>query len=112
MTEPNLAGAPPIRRVSVVARTLRPLQREIGLLQDRLAFLTAKKMFALRQNDCPEIDADLGECSSLIMRLRDEFSVAVKTLPAKALADTRLADTRLALDRAERAILSLAGQIS
>ena len=108
MIELDPRGTPPVRRMSVVVRALRPLQRDFATLQDRLAFLTAKKLFTLRKDGTTEIEAELAECCGFVDRLRAELEAAVETLPPKALADTRVADTRMALDRAEQAIAALA----
>jgi len=107
MIDADLQVAPPPRRVSLVVRTLRPLQQEMGILQDRLAFLSARKQFGQRNDHSTDLCDELAQCSEHIARLRGDLEAAVGTLPLKSRADTRLVDARVALDRAEATVAAL-----
>jgi hypothetical protein len=109
MIDSDVPGAPAPRRLGIITRTLRPLQKEMGPLQERLAFLNAKLLFNQRKESTPDFGSDLAQCSADIVRMRAALEAAVQTLPVKSRRDTRLADTRLALDRAEHAISALSG---
>jgi len=104
MIDADLRIAPQPRRISVVVRALGPLQREMGALQERLAFLTATNLFAARNNQPAEIADALDRCSQHIVRMRGDLENVIQSLPTKSRSDTRLVYTRLALDRAEMAI--------
>jgi hypothetical protein len=110
MIDTDLPDASPARRIGIVARTLRPLQSEMRTLQERLALLSARKLFAARRQGPEDIGEDLAQCAALLTRMRGELDIAIATLPIKSRADSRLVDARVALDRAEDTVSALSGQ--
>jgi hypothetical protein len=103
-------SARPARRISLVARALRPVQREIGELQEATAFLVARKLYALRQPTEQVSPDDIAAKRESLARILELFDATVQELPEKHRSDTRLDDTRAAIDRLSRVIDDLAGK--
>lgn len=101
----NDPAAPrPVRRVSPVARALRPVQLRIGLLQEQIAFLIARNLYVLRQPGEEEARPDIAEKRADLATALAELDAAVETLPENLRGDGRLADTRAAIARLHKAL--------
>lgn len=101
----------PARRVSPVARALRPVQLRIGALQEQIAFLVARNLHALRRPGdrvgAEDIDARRQELAAAIA----ELDATVADLPEKLRSDGRIGDTRAAIARLDRALDGLEEQL-
>lgn len=94
----------PARRVSVVARALKPLQQQIGSLQEEVAFLVARDRYAFRR---PGDELNLDEIEAKRRGLVDvsaQLAATVDGLPDKHRADTRLRDVRASIERLHGAL--------
>ena len=96
--------ARPARRISPVARALRPVQMRIGQLQEQIAFLVARNLHAMRQPGETIAMADVAEKRRLLSEVREELETTVETLPLHLRSDGRLGDTRAAIARLDQAL--------
>lgn len=94
----------PARRISVVARALKPLQRQIGELQDQVAFLVARDRYALRRPGDELTVGEIDEKRKGLAEVAAELDATVNRLPDKHRSDTRLRDVRASLDRLGNAL--------
>jgi hypothetical protein len=94
----------PTRRISPVARALRPVQLRIGVLQERVAFLVARNLRALRQPGDRVDQAEVALKRHELAEARAELDATVADMPEKLRADGRIGDTRAALARLEHAL--------
>lgn len=100
--------ARPPRRISPVVRALRPVQQQIGQLQEATAFLVARKLYALRQPGDRVTPDQVSEQRRGLAEILQLFDTTIAELPEKHRTDSRLSDTRAAIDRLSRAIDGLA----
>ncbi len=102
----------PTRRVSPVARALRPVQLRIGALQEQIAFLVARNLHAVRRpGDRVAEDDIVAKRQELAMAIA-ELDATVADLPEKLRGDGRIGDTRAAIARIERALDQLSDEPS
>lgn len=104
MLDDQTAAPRPVRRVSPVARALRPVQLRIGLLQEQIAFLIARNLYDMRQPgdraDAPDVTAKRRELAATI----EELETIIAGLPEKLRTDGRISDTRAAIARLDEAL--------
>lgn len=94
----------PARRISPVARALRPVQLRIGKLQEQIAFLVARNLHAMRRPDDRVGAADVvGRRAELAEALAD-LELTVAELPEALRLDGRISDTRAAITRLDQAL--------
>lgn len=104
MLDDDPAAPRPVRRVSPVARALRPVQLRIGIPQEQIAFLVARNLYVMRQPGEGESRPDVeGKRAELAVALA-ELDAVVEGLPEKLRSDGRLNDTRAAIARLDRAL--------
>lgn len=94
----------PARRISPVARALRPVQRRIGELQGEIAFLIARNLYAMRQPSDRVGEAEVAQKRVALAEVVAELDTTIERLPDHLRADTRLRDTRAALERLDQAL--------
>ena len=104
MLDDDSAAPRPVRRVSPVARALRPVQLRIGILQEQIAFLIARNLYVMRKpGDHAEEPNITGKRAELAEALA-ELDEVVASLPEKLRADGRVSDTRAAIARLDKAL--------
>jgi len=96
--------ARPARRISPVARALRPVQLRIGLLQEQIAFLVARNLYAMRQPGDPVAAAEVSDKRRLLAEVLEELDAIIAALPEQLRADGRLNDIRSAITRLDQAL--------
>jgi len=94
----------PVRRVSPIARALRPVQLRIGLLQEQVAFLVARNLYAMRQPGDGVSSLDVADKRRELAETVVELETTIAGLPQKLRADGRVGDTRAAIARLDRAL--------
>lgn len=104
MLDDDSAAPPPVRRVSPVARALRPVQLRIGLLQEQIAFLIARNLYDMRQPGDRADEPDVAEKRRELAAALAELEAVVAGLPEKLRSDGRLDDTRAAISRLDQAL--------
>lgn len=97
-------AVPPTRRVSPVARALRPLQRTVGELQSEIAFLVARNLYAMRQPGDRVGESEVIEKRRALADALVELEAVVARLPARLRTDSRVGDTRAAIARLDQAL--------
>ena len=104
MLDDDTAAPRSIRRVSPVARALRPVQLRIGILQEQVAFLIARNLYVMRQPGNPVGVLDVSEKRQELASTLAELESTIAALPEKLRTDGRLADTRAAITRLDKAL--------
>jgi hypothetical protein len=95
------------RRISLVTRTLRPLQHRIGQLQEAAAFMAARNQFAAKAPDNRVTEGEVAEKRAALAEVAALFDATVSDLPEKLRRDTRLASARLAMSRLDATLADL-----
>lgn len=95
---------PPTRRVSPVARALRPLQNKVGELQAQIAFLIARNLHSMRQPGDRVGEADVIVKRRALADALIELDAVSASLPSRLRSDGRLADMRAAIARLDEAL--------
>lgn len=104
MLDDDTAAPRSVRRVSPVARALRPVQLRIGILQEQVAFLIARNLYVMRQPGDRIDGTDVtGKRAELVEALA-ELEATIAALPEKLRSDGRLSDTRAAIARLDKAL--------
>mgnify|MGYP001194533925 CR=1 FL=1 len=103
---------PPTRRVSPVARALRPLQPKVGALQAQIAFLIACNLHSMRQPSDGVGESDVVAKRRALADALVELEAIVASLPSRLRADGRVADMRAAIARLDQALDILDEQAS
>jgi hypothetical protein len=96
--------ARPARRISPVARALRPLQLRIGVLQEQTAFLVARNLYAMRQPGDRVGEPEVAEKRRQLAEVLVELETIIGALPQHLRHDGRLGDTRAAITRLDQAL--------
>ncbi|MGN6490101.1 MAG: hypothetical protein ACTHLT_20065 [Devosia sp.] len=94
----------PSRRISPAARALRPVQHRIGELQQEIAFLIARNLYAMRQPADRVGEAEVAEKRQALAEVTVELEATITQLPEELRTDHRLRDTRAALERLDHAL--------
>ncbi len=104
MLDDDSAAPRPQRRVSPVARALRPVQLRIGILQEQIAFLIARNLYVMRRPGDHGSEPDIAGKRAELAEALAELEAVIETLPERLRTDGRLADTRAAITRLDRAL--------
>jgi hypothetical protein len=104
LDDDSAAPPPPVRRVSPVARALRPVQLRIGLLQEQIAFLIARNLYDMRQPGDHANEPDVTEKRRELAAALEELEAIFEGLPEKLRSDGRINDTRAAIARLDQAL--------
>lgn len=104
MLDDDTAAPRPARRISPVARALRPVQLRIGILQEQIAFLIARNLYVMRKPGDAVSAREVSEKKVALAEALSELEAVIGALPDKLRSDGRLADTRAAITRLDRAL--------
>lgn len=104
MLDDDSAAPRPARRISPVARALRPVQLRIGILQEQIAFLIARNLYVMRKPGDAVSSREVSEKRAALAEALDELEAVIGTLPEKLRSDGRLGDTRASITRLDRAL--------
>lgn len=98
---------PQPRRISLVTRTMKPVQQQIGKLQAETAFLAARGSFAARLPNNRVSVAEVEEKRRTLADLLQLFDASVLKLPEKLRRDTRLHSIEAAIQRLDQSLQQL-----
>lgn len=99
---------PQPRRISLVTRTLKPVQQRIGQMQEAAAFLAARNHFAAKAPDNSVTAEEVAEKRRELEEIAEMIDASLMTLPVKLRRDSRVFNARLAIGRLDDALARLA----
>jgi hypothetical protein len=100
----EIPAVPPARRIGPVARALRPLQQQIGQLQEDVALLIARNLYAMRKPGDRVSQVGVAAKRQALVDALFELDEVAARLPEGLRADSRLSDIRVAVRRLDHAL--------